>query len=487
MSYDVYETAGEEGGVNVEAGMLPRGGIVLRDMRHHVFSWAKQARVIGIWVFPRDTKRFQPKFLTLGPPDFEQTPHFAGKPSEPWSIERTWPGLAPKPFHVFNTISELTAQFISRGPLFEDGRGKSGFLTVRQQILFTDYSNSPSHEPAGSVPGGAVTATRFFPLLSFEYTDDGYVNSIRADFYVHLRLDGSVDASLAPSTYNSLNRAFPNQAGVFKDDDSQLGPFRQMSSGEQDLQFAFDALEKPIKTEICSLGLVHGSKSLRLPPNSLLSVLDEQDQNEKGIESGREGWDNIHWWGSRGKGNPIISAIGAFHAGHLHWRWAIQAQQLPRSIAGQFRGINPDRGGPLLDPQLPDQTVRFAIAKHSDKRDPDAKDLADLSKTSFSELFHRNNYPSPSPINLPDSFGNEGANIVLWFSTEAYPRGAGVRLLSTAPPSLFGGTLFVHGFFFAHEAEPSPWTLGAIKTGSTTPEEWDSPDVGKWLRLAGLD
>jgi hypothetical protein len=477
LSYDVYSGAGVVDDVQVTAGMLPRGGLVLRQMRHAGFSFAEHSCVVGIWVIPRDSTRFQPKQLILGPPHFEQNPRYAGG-GEDYTpvVHSALTTDAPGNFQVYNTIRELKAQFVTREPLFADSRGTSGKLTVVQRALFTDYSCSPSHEPAGSLPGGALTATRYFPLLSFDYLDDGYVQAIRMDVRIHLRLEGlnhALDsdnrADMLGYVLNSL--VFPNQAGIFRDEDAFTGQAKQVAHGEFGPQAGFSAVEKPLLYEVCSIGLYRGSKYLR--PQPRLEYVIGGDPNDD-FPIGSEGWDNVHWWGSRGAGREIISAIGGFHAAHFHWRWPLHVQKAPAIYGKRFQGINLDRGGPHLDPSLPDQTVRFAIEKYARSHDPDHARWPQLSRRYFSQLFHHQNSPPPQDVNTADFYGNEGDNLVLWVSTEAVVPESGSRLG-------FGGTFLPHGFFFAHEPEPS--LPARAKTGSRTPEYWGTTPTRKWSRL----
>lgn len=96
-----------EDGFILENGVLP-GGLAISDVRHNGYNFANHIQNIGIWVFPVDSKRFQPKFLRMGPPDFfqwdsdsevfvEQDPR-----QNRDSIER-----APEYFNTYNVIDEL--------------------------------------------------------------------------------------------------------------------------------------------------------------------------------------------------------------------------------------------------------------------------------------------------------------------------------------------------------------------------------------------
>jgi hypothetical protein len=96
------------------------------------------------------------------------------------------------------------------------------------------------------------------------------------------------------------------------------------------------------------------------------------------VFNSREGretcWDNIHWWGAR-PGGSIISAPGAFHALHMHWRWGSLAwlpdalprlgrvlRPAPKEHEPQFQGVKRGErrvwGGALVDAAIWIQTIR---------------------------------------------------------------------------------------------------------------------------------
>ena len=123
------------------------------------------------------------------------------------------------------------------------------YLTVHQRMLFTGYSDSPAHEPAGARPGGALATTRFFPLLWFEYTGSD-VQTIRVDYYVDLQVEGHADPKklayvVAGQWYGANGVPYPNQAGVFRDIDTVSGGTVE-DLRHEGLQSAFTATEKPI-------------------------------------------------------------------------------------------------------------------------------------------------------------------------------------------------------------------------------------------------
>lgn len=181
-----------------------------------------------------------------------------------------------------------------------------------------------------------------------------------------------------------------------------------------------------------------------------------------------ETWDNLHWWGTQ----SIPSAPGAFFAIHSHYRWS-QLNTYPSEIEAEFQQflnlvigthtplhLREDRlrsmvktfagqqlSGPLIDPKIPKQTVCFAIAE-------DGSTLDEELKTTTIPFEH---LKGAKGIKLKEiakvgTLTNEGANIVCWFSAKAE------RESGKAPTDAFRGTLFVNGFYFAHDKE-KPFSL----------------------------
>jgi hypothetical protein len=195
-------------------------------------------------------------------------------------------------------------------------------------------------------------------------------------------------------------------------------------------QQLFAAAEKPIHYEIAAVGLDDGN-------------------HEKT-------WDNIHMW-PRGEGEEALpSTPGAFHALHLHWRWGTAAA-LPtpiEALAQKWLGIQKAgasvlsvAGGPLIDENLPLQTIRFAIVRSERDIRPD-------------RLFE-SSYAGRDPEVVRD-----GADFVLWMCFEAR-RGSA---------STFQGTVFVHGLYFPHEPEsdenPFAFSLGQEIEPDSSEAKW---------------
>jgi hypothetical protein len=164
-------------------------------------------------------------------------------------------------------------------------------------------------------------------------------------------------------------------------------------------------------------------------------------------------WDNIHWWGGFKK-THIPSAPGAFHAAHIHWRWGLFIQQF--SSQKQFKGTH--LGGPLIDPNIRLQTMKFAIAKNTNT----------IINREFEKSFIKNQ-------NLPQIV-KDGTNICLWISLSA-------NRDNTKP--LFQGTFFIHGIFFAHDIEPSYFSnriFQRIASGTRKEEYIPAKPAQVWVR-----
>jgi hypothetical protein len=497
-----------------------RGGLALKNLHHQYFRLAKDIRPLGIWVFPKDTKTYKPKFLLLGPPDFERVG--SGSPLVTGTIER-----APDRFQDYHTIQELKITWESFEPLFGiDGKK----LKVTQKYLFTDYGIEPPHEPSALIPYSAgLPATRLFPLVEFEYENDGRLASLRVDYRFHLNLDGTLEQN-----YTLARKIVPNQMGVFKDadilTDAMFGPIEQMGTEATEgldgdyyfMQGALDSIEKPSYYEIASLGLVKGSPKAfvkqHLTSNGLTEYLpcDENDLDAKEIRC----WDNLHWWGSRGARKPIISAIGAFHCFHFHWRWGVGAQLLTqpfsfteyeliyepfqeeslRTVKGFEKLARKKLGelwdaeyekfidfsdlGGLTDSRIPSQTHRFAITKYSENTDPIAmkngswvlNSVRSLTTEDFFDFFMRDsadNFTQPKNVNLEETEGYLGTDMVLWYSIEAH--------LEENTESTIAGTFLIQGMYFAHDPEPVLFD----PTFELNPYVIPYPE--QWYRLVSVD
>jgi hypothetical protein len=181
----------------------------------------------------------------------------------------------------------------------------------------------------------------------------------------------------------------------------------------------------------------------------------------------------------------------------MHWRWGASAGAATSEKAIVEGGRPSDLpveegttlGSLLIDPLIWIQSIRVAVVLDDSALDPNASgvSLERLSHEDWGTLFAGRNKP-PGDI-------SGGANIVCWYSTEVH-RELTAKLKSGAVPmstktgvpqpykSALGGTVFVHGIFFAHEAE-----MSTEKTGDTDPLHWPKSESairssGKWFRDA---
>lgn len=371
-------------------------------------------------------------------------------------------------------------------------------LSISQIFLFSRYASSPAHEP-----GGTLTAARCHPMTTVAIAPNANVDkkkryfkidSVRFDYRLHLFLDRHHDVDT-----NATLAQIGNNAGLFCDAESIGGPVNLLgsviasavrrSTTTSVTGLAFDAAEKPAVLEVITNGLVKG-----------LSVFNDGSQD-------RRCWDNVHWWGSRGKGKSMISAPGAFHAAHVHWRWGeaglnvrstipeIDTTGVP-SVVSRTPAAHGIRGG-LVDPHAWLQTIRVAVAKNEKTLDPmevdDPKDLCPLDwQTLFTKL-----------RTSPDDIEN-GEDIVFFYSTEIHshlvliqPVYAPNAMPTLVPNQQIGqtqivcdwtsraGTVFLHGIFFAHDAESSKF----FKVGTTSAEHFPTSassirKARQWFRPA---
>jgi hypothetical protein len=150
----------------------------------------------------------------------------------------------------------------------------------------------------------------------------------------------------------------------------------------------------------------------------------------------------------------------------MHWRWSrltgwptvveavIQGEVgLKHSWAAQFRG--PVKGGPLVDPGIQNQTIRFAIAKAGKTKPPTTE--------SFGDLFLARDAKRIA----------DGDDLEIWFSVEVKRDSAS---------KIFRGTVFLHGLYFAHEVE-SQKNYFAFTIGKAIGEKFGKL---KWKRDASL-
>ena len=304
-------------------------------------------------------------------------------------------------------------------------------LTVSQRFLFSRTAHVPPHEP-----GSVLNAARCHPLTVYRFTPkpdgaidpskDRYrISSIRFDYRIALTLDSRYDAPDPQGTTR-----LPNNAGLFRDTEnavvSPAGPLTVLGklgivpiSAWAASQVAFAAVEKPLLLEVATRGLYEGAPLIG--PRSSGNAAD--------AAKAPRCWDNVHWWGARGAGQPMISAPGAFHAAHVHWRWGgagsivgrafgrpavIPEIDIPAVPAGA-EGYWWQREGMrlLVDPAIWIQSIRVAVTRVDtlpDPRDPGVL-LEQLSRQDWSSMF--------TDTGPPRSI-EAGGDIVLWYSAEVH-------------------------------------------------------------------
>jgi hypothetical protein len=499
----------------------PKGGIILKNVKHDGYNLAKDIRITRIWLFGDDNgKEVAEDFKLIWKDSKRNTPDadfelldFRLK-SDTKNINIASPVInSDRVFAKYTPVGFIYAKYklIQKKESFFFSKESDAPFFFEQKVLLTDYGRNPAHEP-----GAILDATRLFPLTSFN-TNNPKIKRVRVDYRLHNSLDVFIKVEeQRPIIYNSpatsvfrkkpiqysmpwtldialfsiLGRqatvdekqsltSRPNQVGVFRDDEHLPGPVALQEELRGDLlDDLFYAGEKPMPWEICSLGLIDGKPG----SNFLQSTSFE---GEDSISFKKLTWDNIHWWGGfnwEGKGKQLPSTPGAFHAMHLHWRWG-RVSGFPSSFdflqmdgtrlikglgrgafgSDQFKGyqrINNstfDIGGPLIDPKIPNQTLRFALTKllsnPSDTPLPISWDASTFpSQQKFEELF--------STKIKPRSI-SQGDNLVLFFSFEA----RNSNLVETADRQ-FGGTFFIHGLYFGHNLEPIEGDAGRVSKGT---------------------
>jgi hypothetical protein len=413
-------------------GNVPIGGIILKKVVHDHYNLAKDMRVVAIWI------------------DDLETPVILGSEVCPCTeaIEiKSYPAeSAPDPFDGFKIVGLMRQKFKTKYPMH--GKG-SAYLEITQTFLFTTYDLNPAHEPFA-----VLQAARIFPLVHFKFSNDNdieiekVIKTIRIDYRLHNCLDFFIDPlakrmdPLLANLFPTEMPGSPNMAGIFRDyEDPSLfanllwalwGTVEGVHPGRRMTEEAlFYAGEKPMQFEICSFGLMNG-----------------RPFGDKGFVT----WDNIHQWGGYKNYKKLPSTPGAFHAAHLHWRWGLSTQeqqkfymQVPSAGEHQFgRGWDSVMGGPLLDPKIPLQTIRFAVTKsNSDDDDYNSADPRNANKApsekKYSDLFYTEGNEQSG---LSDIM--EGEDLVTWLSFD-------VKRTHFHDP--FEGTVFIHGLYFAHNLE----------------------------------
>jgi len=465
------------------------GGLALGNVRHAGHNFAKDLRLVAIWfsvdqVDKAGTVTSSKKYCRT----LSQSSYFT--PGKVRTLEPK-PVARPGGKGTFQYLKE-TDEALNFSGYFKDGENHSAYgvavqyeapdlfsklsldncefagISVEQIFLFSRYANDPRHEPSA-----AVTAARFHPIVRYKLTDNPRfqkgvpatrISSIRFDYRLHLFIDPHRSDFETPWT--------GNQAALFADTDignlraigrglnAVLNPFASRpASGSA----AFYAVEKPLVLEVTAPGLIKGISDGR-------DVVAKSPPPHETVV----GWDNVHWWGARFPGAELISSPGAFHAAHVHWRWGSTIGNI--TTPGSASGPQFQPGQPLVDPDIPVQTIRVAITAGS--RDPNLEATQEAELLAMTEA----NWEDAFDKGKPPKTIKDGDDICLWYSAEVH-REAIVnkdkRLTSKT-----GGSVFIHGVFFAHDAEQT-----GVFVGSRKELYWDrtQADIIKnnvWFRSA---
>jgi hypothetical protein len=341
-------------------------------------------------------------------------------------------------------------------------------------------------------------------LIKFEFTSNNGVDrkktffrvaSIRFDYRLHLFIDRHYEIETSANSSQ-----IGNQAGLFRDNESIgvgggsrgliKGLFEWSGTGAAASRASFAVAEKPLVLEVVAPGLTEG-----------LAI--DAIRSTKAPVNVQTCWDNLHWWGARPPGSPLISTPGGFHAAHIHWRWggALDTASilLPKSVGRSTypeidtSGVptavqsHPWAGGSLrtlVDPKIWIQSIRVAVVKNEKSLDPNQPgvQLQNLSKEDWQTLF------TGLPRAPTDIYN--GDDIILWYSTEVHraTRLPAVYFNGTHPAGVYysgpSGTVFLHGIFFAHDAEKTQFGVG-----DTGPQHWPNGvsavrQAAKWYRTA---
>ncbi|GIG63145.1 hypothetical protein Lfu02_75170 [Longispora fulva] len=394
---------------------LGPGGIVLRNVTHQGYGLADDIRLTRVWVgAPPPDDRTAPRTSPARVRSF--VPGSAELPAQLPAFPLKPGAYPPGGFGIYPTVGGLAAEFEADTaiPNLRNDR-----MRLRQTFLFGPLSKDPPHEP-----GAVLRAARLFPLLTFTVTPGPEPlpgpSYFRADF--RFGLDLSPGPALSRGADPSQRR---DLAGVFRDHEDTPSPLQDTSTSVPrlaGLADVFAGAEKPLHHEFLGPGL-RLRRSAKPAPRT---------------------WDNYHHF-PKAEDGSLPSTPGAFHCLHLHWRWgAVSAtsSRVPPLVGGdQFKGLGwtPQVGGPLIDPTIPGQDLTLAVTTDSGPGTPWAAEL-NPSEWQFADLF-TNRRAEPLPV-------KDGAKLTLWVSIEV-ERPPGKENVA------WGGTLFEHGMYFAHDFEPT--------------------------------
>ena len=121
--------------------------------------------------------------------------------------------------------------------------------------------------------------------------------------------------------------------------------------------------------------------------------------------------------------------------------------------------------------------ARLVCPECGTRLDPARTAFDKLTASEWEELFEKQNTPPPQPIDTGD-------DIVFWYSADVSSEVTIPGQSKTPFWAADGGTVFLHGFFFAHDAEQT----GSL-VGSTNARYWPRSAAKihqdkKWFRQA---
>lgn len=155
------------------------------------------------------------------------------------------------------------------------------------------------------------------------------------------------------------------------------------------------------------------------------------------------------------EGSVAPSAPGAFHALHMHWRWARDFQSgavLTGEASGDPQFSAMSQGGILVDPRIDYQWLEIAVVVNKDL----PADIRDHSTQIFSDCFTQRKGQGVDPAPIAD-----GGDLILYYSAQIPVQSRSFNLAYNAS-KFFEGQVFVHGLFFAHELEKSTLLTGPL-------------------------
>jgi hypothetical protein len=417
-------------GWDLEACLDKERGYTIGNVKHNDHFFAKKISIERIYI---QSKRGNVESFSLGESDvnIKITPH---KEVRGKSIN-SLPSSDPRGFYT--PVLGLSTTFQTKNPVFNKDNPRMEFT---QEYLFTEYSNTPSHEPSQ-----VLKAARIYPLMRFYYpgiqdNDDPGVDfpiEIRVDYRLHVSLNLLFDEKISKISPNINVGSSKNQAGVFSDQEE----LHEFTGGVKSLfrqpDLIFKRAEKPLQFEVIGEGLkINNQNSPKLRKDS--------SQNKEPTSQMGD-WDNIHQWPTKGKsGEDLPSTPGTPYASHIHWRWG-KFNAIPSSLVKggeQYKGVS-GAGTALLDPEIPNESIRFAITKEN--RTEDINRSIINNKDNFGGF---DDAIKTSKTSLPDSIAN-GEDLVTWISFTAIRREISFKNLNLP----WKGAIFANGIFFAHESE----------------------------------